>query len=200
MTPRGRRPYLSINLRIWHEETARIQSADHPACSELLYRSCYPGCLYKKVQHFIYTQVSSSHCLVSGLCWSLWDLSFLQWSCCMFMPSGMWCPDGSSAWCNTPKVLNLYQTFCHEREVPVRNIQDCWIVLNDTYIGSFSVILFSVKNAHCFGSWLCLRYQVKPKVSKPTAQGPLHWAKHHPFTSCMAINLFFSVESIVPTH
>jgi len=32
--------------------------------------------------------------------------------------------------------------------MPVHSIQDCWIVLNDTYIGSFAVILFPVKNAH----------------------------------------------------
>jgi hypothetical protein len=121
-------------------------------------------------------------------------VTVLQCSCCMFKSSRMWCPYGLSAWCNIPKVLNLYQTFCHKREMPVHNIQDCWIVLNDTYIGSFSVILFSVKNAHCFGSWLCLWYQVKPNVIKPTALGPLHWAKHHPFTSCMVINFFFSFE------
>ena len=52
--------------------------------------------------------------------------------------------------------------------MPVHTIEDSWIVWNDTYIESFSVILFSVKNAHCSGSWLCLWYQVKPKVIKPT--------------------------------
>jgi hypothetical protein len=170
-------------IHIWHEETAGIVS--RPSS---LYWVALPILLsWLPIQEgrafHIHTSVKQS-----------------QWSCCMFKSPGMWCPYGLSAWCNIPKVLNMYQTFCHKREMPVHNIQDCWIVLNDTYIGSLSVILFSVENVHCFGSWLCLWYRVKPKVIKPTALGMLHWAKQHPFTSCMVIIIFFSVESIVSTR
>jgi hypothetical protein len=47
-------------------------------------------------------------------------------------------------------------------------------MLNDTYIGSFSVMLFLVKNANSVLEVGSACYQVKPKVIKPIALGPLH--------------------------